>query len=158
MTNEQCPMTNDRGSNRWRRALSALVIGTWSFTGHWSLVIGHSAQYSVAGPPSIASQPQSRTNPASTDAIFGVTAAGTAPLFYQWYFNGTNALRDMTNSSLTIVSAQVTNMGSYDVVVSNSSGSVTSQVAALVVQLYDYGDAPSGYPTLLAEDGARHVV
>src|SRR5688572_23620259 len=38
MTNDQAPMTNGR-------ALSApsLVIGTWSLTGHWSLVIDNSS-------------------------------------------------------------------------------------------------------------------
>src|SRR4051794_22185299 len=43
MTNE-CPMTNDqvwRSSIRDRHPVWNLVIGAWSFIGHWSLVIGH---------------------------------------------------------------------------------------------------------------------
>src|SRR5688500_9486871 len=42
-TNDQCPSPNDQrrdGAFSW-----ALVIGAWSFVGHWCLVIGHSYSY-----------------------------------------------------------------------------------------------------------------
>ncbi len=41
-------------------------------------------------PPAIVTQPQSTTNVVGTTANFSVTASGTAPLSYQWQFNGTN--------------------------------------------------------------------
>jgi sugar lactone lactonase YvrE len=44
----------------------------------------------VLVPPTINAQPQSRVNVAGTTASFTVTATGTAPLSYQWLFNGTN--------------------------------------------------------------------
>ena len=49
MTNE-CPMTNDQArvsSGCDRHPSWNLVIGTWSFVGHWSLVVGHSVLLSA---------------------------------------------------------------------------------------------------------------
>src|SRR6266699_2420166 len=49
MTNDQfpmtkeCSMTNDQKPVVQVGAASPLGIGPWSFTGHWSLVIGHSS-------------------------------------------------------------------------------------------------------------------
>src|SRR5262249_37806294 len=39
-------------------------------------------------PPSIVGQPTNKTAYAGLTAVFGVTAFGTAPLNYQWRFNG----------------------------------------------------------------------
>src|SRR5438876_1326041 len=45
MTNDamtsECPMLNAQSPMGLRRSSRSLVIGVWSFTGHWSLVIGH---------------------------------------------------------------------------------------------------------------------
>src|SRR5438105_12675170 len=43
MSNDQCPRLNKGGGSEWA---SSLVIRAWSFTGHWSLVIGHSFRIS----------------------------------------------------------------------------------------------------------------
>ena len=82
--------------------------------------------------PAITAQPQSRTNLAGTTANFSVTATGTAPLAYQWRFNGTN-LAGATASNYPIASVQLSNAGNYTVVVTNVAGSVTSAVAVLTV-------------------------
>src|SRR5262249_6861322 len=66
---------------------------------------------------------------------FHVLVAGTAPLYYQWYFNTNTLLTDATNSVLTIANAQTTDAGTYSVVVTNTLGSATSAVAALTVNL-----------------------
>src|SRR5262249_9685366 len=50
--------------------------------------------------PSIAIHPHSRTNNVGPDATFTVTADGTAPLAYQWRFNGGD-LAEATGSSFT---------------------------------------------------------
>ena len=47
-------------------------------------------------------------------------ASGTAPLSYQWRFNGTN-LSGATSSALALSNVQTNNSGSYAVVVSNIS-------------------------------------
>ena len=57
---------------------------------------------------------------------------GSPLLFYQWFFNG-NALVDRTNSALCLSTVQVTNVGSYSVIVSNLFGAVTSSPATLNV-------------------------
>lgn len=82
--------------------------------------------------PGIASQPASRTNFIGTDASFGVVATGTAPLKYQWRFNGLNLAGASTNS-YTRTNVQSGDTGNYTVVVTNASGSVTSAVATLTV-------------------------
>ncbi len=97
----------------------------------------------VAGimPPAIATglaQPNIITQPtnhfADTASSFGfyVGAGGTAPLSYQWLFNGT-AIAGATRSSLTVSTPQPAQWGYYSVVVTNLSGSVTSQVAELKI-------------------------
>jgi len=88
--------------------------------------------------PAITSQPVSRTNVSGTTATFTVAATGTAPLTYEWRFNGANlanggAISGVTTTNLTIASAQTNHAGNYTVVVSNAYGSVTSAVATLVV-------------------------
>ncbi len=87
----------------------------------------------LVGPLGITTQPQSQTVIAGTNAIFSVTASGTAPFSYRWLFTGTN-LPGATNMTLVIGNAQPANAGSYSVIVTNSQGSVTSSVAVLTVR------------------------
>jgi hypothetical protein len=56
-------------------------------------------------------------------AQFNATFSGSAPITYQWMFDkgtGAVAIAGATNSSYTIVSAQLTNSGSYFLIASNS--------------------------------------
>ena len=82
--------------------------------------------------PSITSQPTSQTVTVGGTASFSVTATGTAPLAYQWKFNGTS-ISGATNSTYSITNVQTSNAGNYTVTVSNSAGSVTSNTATLTV-------------------------
>jgi hypothetical protein len=88
----------------------------------------------VAFRPSITNQPQSQTVAAGGSAFFNVVAGGTAPLNYQWVFDGA-ALPGQTNSALDISSVTPTNAGSYQVFVTNSYGTTLSSAAVLVVVL-----------------------
>jgi hypothetical protein len=63
---------------------------------------------------------------------FSVSATGSAPITYQWQFNGVN-ISNATGAAYTINNAQASNAGSYRVVVTNSAGSVTSNAATLTV-------------------------
>src|SRR5205814_751076 len=75
-------------------------------------------------PPSIVSQPQSRTVNLGQSASFSVTASGTAPLSYAWMKNGTQ-LSDGGNitgsrtTTLTVANVGAADAGNYAVVVSN---------------------------------------
>ena len=81
---------------------------------------------------SITTQPQSQSVAAGSNALFTVAATGTAPLGYQWQFNGI-AVAGATNTNLALDNVQTANGGSYTVVVTNSAGSATSAVAVLTV-------------------------
>ena len=82
--------------------------------------------------PSITFQPVDRVATIGAPASFSVTASGSVPLRYQWYFDGNTPLGSDTNW-LTIANAQSNHIGGYHVVVSNSVGVVTSVVAMLTV-------------------------
>lgn len=82
-------------------------------------------------PLGITTPPQSQTVLATGDAQFGVVATGTPAPSYAWYLNG---IKVGTNSpSLTLTNLRVTNSGQVWVVVSNASGSITSERATLTV-------------------------
>jgi uncharacterized repeat protein (TIGR01451 family) len=92
------------------------------------------AVLSVGEPPTIVVQPTNQTARLGAAAGWEVVAAGTAPLSYQWSFNGTNLL-DATNSLLVIPNAQLSDAGSYAVQVSNAFGSENSSNALLTIGL-----------------------
>ena len=83
--------------------------------------------------PSITTQPFNLTVTAGQTATFTASASGTAPLGYQWQKNGTN-IAGATSASYTISATTIADSGStFDVVVSNSAGSTTSNSATLTV-------------------------
>ncbi|HTT32802.1 MAG TPA: immunoglobulin domain-containing protein [Methylomirabilota bacterium] len=83
--------------------------------------------------PTITTQPANRTVTAGQTATFAVVASGTAPLNYQWQKNGAN-IAGATSSSYTTAATTTSDSGStFDVVVSNIAGTVTSTAATLTV-------------------------
>jgi glucose/arabinose dehydrogenase/regulation of enolase protein 1 (concanavalin A-like superfamily) len=86
--------------------------------------------------PAITDQPDNVTVSAGQSATFQVAATGTPPLNYQWQKNGV-AITGATAATFTISSAQTSDAGDYRVTVSNSSGSVVSQVAKLTVTAFN---------------------
>jgi alpha-tubulin suppressor-like RCC1 family protein len=98
----------------------------------WGAAISSIGALTVLVPATITKQPVSQSTPAGLPAIFTVSASGTAPLSYQWLFNGAN-LAGATGSALALASVQPTDLGSYSVVVTNNLGSATSSVATLTL-------------------------
>ena len=88
--------------------------------------------YTSSTAPVITTQPQSITVAQGNNASFSVTATGTAPLSYQWRRNGIN-ITGANASTYTISNVQTSHAGSYSVVVSNASGTATSNNATLTV-------------------------
>ena len=83
--------------------------------------------------PSITTQPANQTVAVGQTATFTVVAAGTAPLSYQWQKNGAN-IAGASSASYTTPAATTSGSGStFDVVVSNTAGTVTSAAATLTV-------------------------
>lgn len=82
--------------------------------------------------PRITSPPRNVAVILGQDAEFRVSASSTDRLSYQWRFNGTPLGAAITNT-LTLTNIALTQLGGYDVVVSNSTGSVTSAPAWLLL-------------------------
>jgi chitodextrinase len=83
-----------------------------------------------ATPPSITSHPQTQSVAVGGNVTFNVGAWGSSPFTYQWRKDGTN-ITGATNSALTLTNLLWSSAGGYSVVVSNSAGTATSNVATL---------------------------
>jgi hypothetical protein len=81
-------------------------------------------------PPTIGHQPQSTTVYIGQPASFSAVVQGSLPLSYQWRRNS-QPLSGQTASTFSIASVGLPDEGDYTLVVTNSSGSVTSVVARL---------------------------
>jgi autotransporter-associated beta strand protein len=90
------------------------------------------ATLTVLQPLAVTTQPAALTLTAGMDAAIRVVATGSAPITYQWRKNGAN-IPSATAASLALLAAQPMDSGSYDVVISNPVGSVTSTQALLTV-------------------------
>jgi C1A family cysteine protease len=86
----------------------------------------------LAVPPAITQQPTNQTIFVGGNATFSAAASGTAPLIYQWLFNGTNIL-GATNTTLTLTNVQLTQAGIYTLQVTNIAGTALSSNAVLTV-------------------------
>lgn len=85
-----------------------------------------------ANQPVINSTPNSQTVTNGDPVTLIATASGTAPLHYQWRLNGGD-VSGANATFLTIAAVSLADAGTYELVVSNVAGSVTSQSAALTV-------------------------
>lgn len=98
------------------------------------VAVSTGAVLALRRPPTIVTQPQSRTVPAGATATFSVGLAGTPPFSYAWKFNGTNLPGAIgTNATLSLTNVQPAQAGDYFVVVTNTLGAATSAVATLTV-------------------------
>ncbi len=97
--------------------------------------------------PSITTQPISQTVTAGQAATFLVAASGEAPLTYQWRKNGTS-ISGATSTTYTTPATATSDSGSqFSVVISNSAGNVTSNVATLTVTAAGVAPSISTQPT-----------
>jgi len=83
-------------------------------------------------PPQILSQPQNQVVPPGESASFSVIVGDSRNLSYQWRHNGVN-LGGAISDSIILQNARASQEGSYRVVVTNPSGSVTSAPALLII-------------------------
>ncbi len=83
--------------------------------------------------PTITTQPTNKSVTEGQVATFSVTASGTAPMSYQWRKNGANVVGANASSYTTPVTVMADNGATFSVVVSNTSGNVTSNEATLTV-------------------------
>src|SRR3984893_971274 len=116
--------------------------------------------------PSITTQPMSQAVTVRHAASFNVVATGTTPLSYQWRKNSV-AIAGATSSSYTTPASTISENGAqFTVVVSNTTGNVTSSAATLTVNAgtsplrISTSQLPAGTPaiayssTLIASGGS----
>ena len=98
-------------------------------------IFSTAATLTVNVPPSITSQPANQTVVVGQAATFSVVATGTAPLPYQWQ-EGTTPIPGATSSSYTTPETAATDNGeTFQVVVTNSAGNISSTAATLTVNI-----------------------
>ena len=97
-------------------------------------------------PPTISQQPTNQSVLSGGNAQFTVSADGTAPLSYQWWWNQTNLLPGATAPTLSLTSVQPFQASGYHMVITNAVGTVTSDVATLTVTIIQ----PPLFDTVLA--------
>lgn len=110
-----------------------------------------SSTASSATAPSILTQPSSASVTEGQSVSFTVTATGTAPLSYQWRRNG-SAISGATTLTYSIAAVATGDAGSFDVVISNSAGSVTSSAVTLTVA------STTGAPVITTQPSSQSVV
>jgi hypothetical protein len=134
--------------------------GSYTFvvTNYWGSITSSAASLTVASPLTVTA-PQSQTNYAGKNVNLSVTASGTAPFAYQWQDGGISLANGGTISGansnvLTIAPATITNSGSYQVIVTNSSGSATSGVAIVsIVPVPQFAVSLTGNNVALSASG-----
>lgn len=82
--------------------------------------------------PEIDTAPRSQEIYAGGDLDLSVTAVGVGPFTYQWY-KGPSPIGGATSRTYHLANAQLSDAGSYSVVVSNDSGPTTSGNADITV-------------------------
>lgn len=92
-----------------------------------------SSSSSATSAPAITIQPSDQNVSAGQSATFTVTAAGAAPLSYQWQKNASPIAGAISPSYTTAVTAVGDSGSSFVVVVANAVGSTTSRSAKLLV-------------------------
>jgi hypothetical protein len=131
------------------RGLNGLNVGS-HFTGGlddvaiWSRALSYAEIQEIrvngipapigAIPPEITLDPASQSVFTLSRVTFNFAATGTSPLVNQWRKNGED-IPGETGPTLFFNSIALDDAGEYDVVVANSAGSATSQVATLTVTL-----------------------
>lgn len=94
------------------------------------IITGSTAEPPGPTAPTITTHPVSQSVALGGSVTFSVTASGTAPFTYQWRKNE-QPISAATDSTLTLSNVQSADAGNYDVIVTNSVGSATSNAATL---------------------------
>jgi predicted secreted protein len=128
------------GQNAASYTIASVILGD---AGNYDVVVSNSPGTVTSNPatltvnavlaaPVITAHPQSATRNVSQSVTFTVVATGNPTPGYQWRKGG-GAIPGANAASYSIASVIAGDAGSYDVVVTNSQGTVTSNPATLTV-------------------------
>jgi Immunoglobulin I-set domain/PQQ enzyme repeat len=92
---------------------------------------GYTTAPAALVPPTITTQPSNQAVSTGQTATFAVAAAGTPPLSYQWQKNNANIAGATLSTYTTPATVASDNGATFNVIVTNSAGSVTSAAATL---------------------------
>jgi hypothetical protein len=107
------------------------TITAWTYSDSFSALFTFTI--TNGGAPGLFTQPASQNDNVGAAASFAVSAYGALPLTYQWQFDGT-AIPGATTNTYSIASLQHSQGGSYNVIVSNKLGHITSSNALLAIE------------------------
>jgi len=100
--------------------------------------LGDTSEFSravqVRTPPVLGEEPIAAIAPPGGSATFCATASGTPPITYQWRLNGVN-IPGATNACYAISAADVTNGGSYTILMGNGLGALATIPVSLTLPL-----------------------
>jgi hypothetical protein len=114
---------------------------TWLTTPDFAIFLVNSANVPITSdgflefpaPPKITQQPADQTVLTGQNASFSVTAIGFE-LGYLWLSNNT-AIAGASDATFSLTNVSISDAGIYAVIVTNTSGAVTSSIATLTVTL-----------------------
>jgi hypothetical protein len=140
------------GGRFFNGAIDEAAVHTNALTGGAIQSLFFTAIGSNAAPAMVSDPPT--VSPSGTiysTTTFSITpdVAGALPLAFQWRKNGTT-INGATTQNYVKVNGAVADSGNYDVVVTNSYGAVTSQVAAVTVN-------PAVPPTITQQPASRYT-
>lgn len=109
-------------------------------TGVYEVVVSNSCGSLISAPagvdmktmPTVVTQPADQVACTGDTVMLSVVASGTAPVSYQWRINGVN-VPGATSPNMVLSNVTDTNAGSYEVLISNDCGVVTSNSVTLTV-------------------------
>ena len=135
-------------------ALAAGVVLLAGCTGVVATTPGDGNSSGATAAPTIITQPASQSVAMGQSVTFVVAASGTSPLTYQWRKNGVNIASGLSASYSTPPAASTDNAAKFTVVVSNSVGNATSNVALLTVTSVPQGN---GAPQITTQPASQTV-
>ena len=127
-------------------------------------VLSTDATLTVISPPFIASQSPDQTVAAGSDVTLSVSAAGTPPMAYGWYFQGATLAVGTSNSTtlatrLVLTNVQAADAGTYSLWVSNAYGGVRGDIRLTVTNSAPYlRSQPAGLGTVVVGSSGSFAV
>jgi hypothetical protein len=124
----------------------------------------------VPSSPLISSQPADTNVLVGASVTLSVGATGNAPLSYQWYYTNSNTklsdgssgfggtISGSTSASLILTTVNPAQAGGYQVIITNTIGSVTSRVVQVTVSASAVAPIITNQPTSLTVNAGDQAV